>query len=100
MAQETSNWAQTAQIMNEAVQFIAPLVAAAVPGVGVAVLMVAKIIDGVEKGLPSAVALWNDMQAGIQPTPQQMQQYFDDYEMAYQNLDAAIKEQLSKLPPA
>ncbi len=87
-------WADYAQIINNAIQLVAPFVAAGIPGSAAAIMMVAKIVDGVEKGLPSAIALWNDIQNGKQPTQLEMDQYWTEYQQAYGELDAAITEAL------
>lgn len=87
-------WTDYADLINKGIQLAAPFIAAGIPGSAAAIMMIAKIVDGVEKGLPSAVALWNDIQAGKQPTQLEMDQYWTEYQEAYGELDAAITEQL------
>lgn len=94
------NWTKVAEYVNDGVQILAPLVAAADPAVGVGVMMAAKIIAGVQSGLPTAIALYNQIVSGTPPTPQQLQEYQNDYEASYQQLNKDISDALAKLPNA
>ena len=94
----TINWDEVATIANDAVKFLGPIAAAAVPGSAAAIAIATQIIQGVVAAEPAAIALYNQITSGTDVTPDQLQAYIADNEASYAELQAAIALKLAQTP--
>jgi len=93
--------AQVHGVVNRLAPYAQPIITgveAVVPEVAPAIAIGTKIIQGVIAGEEAAVALYTQITKGIPPSPEDLKNFLGDYEDAYQDLDAAIKEKLENLP--
>lgn len=84
------DWSSIATFTAEAVSLLAPLVAIAEPEAAAGINIAAKILIGVLDGVPEAIAIWNRIKSGEQPTQQELIDYANSYEAAYQQLNTDI----------
>jgi hypothetical protein len=88
-----------AEEVTQVVNFLAPLIEAAVPASIPAITIGSKIAAAFIAGEPVAVALFNRMVNGGTPvTDTELVTFAATYETAYQKTNADINVQLAKLP--
>ena len=76
------------------VDMLAPVAETLDPALAPALTIAQKVVHGVIAGVPEAIALYNQIKSGSQPTPEQLIQFEADYEDAYQQLQADIRAKL------
>lgn len=92
-------WDQIASGVSDVVVTLSPIIAAVAPEAAVGISIGMKIVQGVIAAEPMAVALYEQIMGGTQPTAEQLAEYANSYEVAYQQLNADINEKLAAMPP-
>jgi len=83
------------QTVSAVVTTLEPLVAAAFPGVGAGLAIATEVIKGVQAAEPAAVALYNSIVGGTQPTAAQIAAYVASNAALNAKMDADVNQALA-----
>ena len=91
------DWSAVSTIVAEGVSLLTPLVG--MTGVGpeadVAIKVISSVLVGVLNNVPEAIAIWQQITSGVEPSPADLIKYMASYEAAYQELNADIAAKIA-----
>jgi len=66
------------------------------PSLSATILIASKVVQGVSDSIPAAIQFYDSIVSGKAPTAEELAQFQNDYEEAYQQLKADIAAALAK----